>query len=447
MKARTLSVAVLALTIAAGATAQSTPPVHYETFTLENGLQFIIHEDHSVPVAHIEVWYDVGSAHEPPGRSGFAHLFEHMMFQRTENLQQGDFDQYINNAGGTLNGTTDKDRTAYFETVPANQVNMALWLEADRMRNLVVEEENFAREREVVKEERRLRVDNAPYGKAMWDVLDTLPIEYEPYEHSVIGSMEDLDAATGEDAREFYRRFYVPNNAAIVVAGDVTVEQVRALAEEFFGGIPRGPAIDPLPPVTNVPMAGGPRRVTMEDPLATLPLLAQAYAIPPHSHPDARPLSLLGRILMTGESSRMNQRLVKDERAALQIGGGAGSGLGPGTFTVFALPNQGVEVARLESLIQEELERVTREGVTERELQKAKNQTRAGMIMGRQRVSSKASELHHYRTQHGDIGEINHDLGRYMAVTTEDILRVARKYLTPENQSVVIVNPAERGTE
>ena len=431
--------------VAASASAQSAPPIDYETFTLDNGLQFIVHEDHSVPVVHVEVWYDVGSAHEPPGRSGFAHLFEHMMFINTENLEQGEFDSYINRAGGNLNGTTNKDRTNYFETLPSNHVNVALWMEADRMENLVVNEANFQREREVVKEERRLRVDNQPYGQAMM-TLDTLGAVWEPYKHTVIGSMDDLNAATAADAREFYERYYVPNNAAVVVAGDVTVEQVRELAQEHFGDIPRGPEAPELPAVPAVPRTDGERRVVLEDEKATLPLFMSAYAIPPHDHADSRPLALLGQILMTGESSRMNQRLVREERAALQVFGGASAGLGPGSFSVYALPNQGVDVDRIESLVWEELERVREEGVTERELQKAKNQMRANTIMGRQRVASKANSLHHFRYFHGDLSEMATDLDAYLDVTVEDIARVARKYLTPENRTVVIAVPAESST-
>ncbi|HUE76718.1 MAG TPA: pitrilysin family protein, partial [Longimicrobiales bacterium] len=380
------------------------------------------------------------------GRSGFAHLFEHMMFIETENLEKGEFDGFVTGAGGTLNGTTNKDRTSYYETVPSNQLNVALWMEAERMQNLRVTEESFRREREVVKEERRLRVDNQPYGKAIAEVMDTLPIDYEPYEHSVIGSMEDLDAATGDDARDFYERFYVPNNAAIVVAGDATVGQVRELAERFFGHMQRGPDVPPLPPVTNVPRTDGPRDVTMTDPLATLPLLMEAYAVPEHRHPDSRALSLLGSILMAGESSRLFQRLVQEEKVALQVGGGASSGLGPGTLQVFALPNQGVEVARLRDLVREELERVVREGVSERELEKAKNQLRASTIMGRQTVAAKAGQLHHFRVLHGDLDAIGEDLDAYIAVTTADIQQVARRYITPGNRTTMVVEPAEPTT-
>ena len=444
MRSRSYVLGALALAVASAAGGQSTPSIEYETFTLDNGLQFVVHEDHSVPIAHVQVWYDVGSAHEPDGRSGFAHLFEHMMFINTTNLEQGEFDGFINEAGGELNGTTNKDRTMYYETVPSNRVNLALWLEADRMHNLVVNEENFRREREVVKEERRLRVDNQPYGEASM-TMDTLPVDWEPYRHTVIGSMEDLNAATAEDALDFYRRFYVPNNAAIVVAGDVTVEQIRELAERYFAHIPRGPEMADLPPIPSAPRTDGERRVVIDAEKATLPLLQTAYTIPPEAHPDVKPLELLGQILGGGESSRLYQRMVKEEQAAFQVFAGAGSGLGPGTFSVGALPNQGVEVSQLESLIQEELDRVMSEGVTARELQKVKNQRRARAIMSRQSVSSKAGALQRYRYQ-GDISKINTELDEYMAITAEDILRVARKYLVPENRTVVIAQPPRSAT-
>ena len=442
---RAVAAAVSSLALAASAGAQSTPPIDYETFTLDNGLQFIVHEDHSVPIVHVEVWYDVGSAHEPPGRSGFAHLFEHMMFINTDNLEQGQFDALINRAGGDLNGTTNKDRTNYYETVPSNHLNVALWLEADRMQNLVVNEENFQREREVVKEERRMRVDNQPYG-ASFMTIDTLSVDWEPYRHTVIGSMDDLNAGTAEDAREFYERFYVPNNATVAVAGDVTVEQVRELAERFFGDIPRGPEIEDLPPVPPVPRTDGERRVRLEDEKATLPLYMSAYTIPAADHADAPALSLLGAILMGGESSRMHQRLVKEERAALQVAGGSSPGLmGPGTFMTYAIPNQGVDLDRIEALIQEELDRIRAEGVTAQELQKAKNQTRAQMIMSRQAVQSIAGQLQRYRRT-GDISAINTEIDQYMQVTPEDIVRVARKYVTPQNRTVVVTVPAGAGT-
>jgi len=443
MRIRSIGVATLALGIAApGAAAPQAPPITFEEFTLDNGLRVIVHEDHSTPIVAVNVWYDVGSAHEAPGRSGFAHLFEHMLFQETENLDKGEVMRLIPAAGGDFNGTTNTDRTNYFEILPSNRLNLAFWTHRERMAKLQVTEENFHREREVVKEERRLRYENSPYGEAFL-VLDTLSNDWAPYDHPVIGSMEDLDAATVDDVRAFYRRYYVPNNATIVVAGDVTVEQVRALAEQYFGDIPRGPEMEPLPAPTPTPRTDGERRLTVEDRLATLPLVAVSYNIPPHDHADTYALQLLSSIFSDGESSRLHRRLVKEEKAALQAGSFLNSRMGPGSIMFFLLPNQGVPTERLEALAYEEIEKLQREGVSERELQKAKNQIRSAQIMGRQRVYSKSESLQHFRRYHGDPAEINRDLDRYMAVTVDEIREMARKYLTPQNRTVVTVVPRQ----
>jgi len=425
---------------------QEVPPIEIETFSLDNGLKVIVHEDHSTPIVAVNIWYDVGSAHEEEGRSGFAHLFEHMLFQETENLEPGEFKKHILEAGGTYNGTTNEDRTAYFETVPANRLNMALWLEAERMARLRVTPENFDREREVVKEERRLRIDNQPYGEAIL-TLDTLVADWPPYNHTVIGSMADLNAATADDVLEFYKRYYVPNNAALVISGDVTVEQARELVEEYFGGIPRGPAMEQLPEIPATPRSDGERRVVLEDDLANTPLYLAAFNIPPHGDPDSYALQLLSSIFSQGESSRLNQRLVRDEKAALTVISQLDSRVGPGSFFMGALPNQGVEIERIEALINEEVDKLQNEGVQAKELQKAKNQLRANQIEGRQTVFSKSMELQHYRLYHGDAAEINTDLDRYMAVTIDDIRRVARTYLVPNNRTVVIAVPAGEMSE
>jgi len=431
--------------VSAPAAAQRTaaPRVPFDTFTLANGLRVIVHEDRSTPIVAVNVWYDVGSAHEPPGRSGFAHLFEHMLFQETENLEKGEFDRLLDEAGGQNNGTTNQDRTAYFEWLPSNRVNLALWLEAERMARLRVTPENFAREREVVKEERRLRVDNQPYGVAFL-TLDTLASHWPPYRHTVIGSMDDLNAATADDVLDFYRRYYVPNNATVVVAGAVSTAQVRALAEEYFGAIPRGPEKPPLPPIPPTPRTDGERRATLEDRLANTPLFLAAFNIPPHRHPDTRALDLLAAILSRGQSSRLFQRLVKDERAALNVFVYLDSRVGPGLLVVQAIPNQGVELARIEALVWEELEKVKTGGVTARELEKAKNQIRASQILGRQTVFGKSQAFHHYRLYHGATAEIDTDLDHYAAVTAEEIQRVARTYLVPANRTVLHVRPAPR---
>ncbi|HEY8468358.1 MAG TPA: pitrilysin family protein [Longimicrobiales bacterium] len=442
---RSMIAAGLALGLVAGnAAAQGVPPIEFSEFTLPNGLRVIVHEDHSTPLVAVNVWYDVGAAHEEPGRSGFAHLFEHMLFQETENLEAGEILRLIPAAGGTFNGTTNSDRTNYFEILPANRLNLALWTHRERMAKLRVNAENFAREREVVKEERRRSYENAPYAEAVAVTLDTLLNDWPPYDHPVIGSMADLDAATVDDVRAFYERYYVPNNATMVIAGDVTVGEVRKLVEQYFGDIPRGPEMPPLPTPTPTPRTDGERRITVEDKLATLPLIAMGFNIPPHDHPDTYALQLLSSIFSQGESSRLHQRLVKEERAALQVVSFLNSRQGPGSFLFYALPNQGVGLERLEALIAEEIEKLTRDGVTERELQKAKNQLRADQIMGRQTVFAKTEALQHYRRYHGDPAEVNRDLDRYMAVTADDIRAVARKYLTEANRTVMTVVPQQR---
>lgn len=443
MLKRTLGAAALALLVPAGAAyaQQAVPPIEYETFTLSNGLRFIVHEDHSTPIVAVNVWYDVGSANEPDGRSGFAHLFEHMLFQETENLEKGAIMELIPAAGGEFNGSTNTDRTNYFEILPSNRLNLAFFIHAEQMARLRVTDENFHREREVVKEERRMRVENQPYGTVLYETLDTLMQDWKPYKHSVIGSMADLDAATTEDVQSFYREYYVPNNATIAVAGDVTVAEVRKLAEEYFGWIPRGPEIAPLPPPTPTPRTDGERRRVVEDKLATLPLVVLAYNIPPHDHEDTYALQLLASIFSTGESSRLNQRLVKDEKAALMVQSGLNSRLGPGSFLFYSLPNQGVEPSRLEALIEEEVEKLKTEGVSERELQKAKNQFRMGQIRLRQTAYGISEALQHNRRYHADPGAINTDLERYMAVTVDDIRAAARKYLVPANRTAITVVP------
>ncbi len=425
------------------AAAQTAPPIKYETFTLDNGLRFIVHEDHSTPIVAVDVWYDVGSANEAPGRSGFAHLFEHMLFQETENLPKGAFDTYLEEAGAQLNGTTNQDRTMYYEIVPSNRVNLALWLEAERMARLKVTKENFEREREVVKEERRMRIDNAPYGNGFL-MLDTLHTDYKPYRHTVIGTMDDLNAATVQDVIDFYRQYYVPNNATIVLAGDITVEQARKFAQEYFADIKTGNRIAELPAPPPVPRTDGERRQVLEDKLASVPLIFSAYNVPPHNDNDIYALQLLGAVLGQGESSRIFQRLVKQEKAATFAGAGLASRARGGYMSFQAQPVQGVDVAKVESLLWEEVEKVKQQGITAEELNKAKRQLIAGQIMGRQMVLSKAEALQHARFMHGDIASINTDLDKTNAVTLDDVKRVANKYLVTPNRTVVTVVPAAK---
>ena len=447
---RTLLIAAWALAgIPAAGAAQAVtqvPPIPIDTFTLANGLHVVVSPDPSTPVVAVNMWYNVGSAHEEEGRSGFAHLFEHMLFEETENLEDGEMDRLVSQAGGVYNGTTNTDRTAYYEVLPSNRVNLAFWLHAERMGRLVVSAANFENQREVVKEERRMRVDNQPYVSAQL-TQDTLSQDYEPYRHTVIGSMEDLDAAQVEDVQAFYRVHYVPNNAVLTVAGDVTVDQVRELAEEYFGDIPRGPDPEPLPPPPSLPRTDGERRAEVSDPLAQLPLVWMTYGIPPASHPDQDALSVLAQIFSTGESSRLHRRLVNEEEAALAFIANADRRVGPGGMIFGALPNQGVAIETLEGLIQEEIARLQDGGVTERELAKAKNQLRAQAVGARSTVQSKAELLQSFQLFYGSAFEANRALDRLEAVTADDVVRVARTYLVPENRTVVIARPARPAGE
>ncbi len=434
--------------IAPAASAQSIeiPPIPIDTFTLDNGLYVIVSPDHSTPLVSVQVWYDVGSAHEAEGRSGFAHLFEHMLFEETEHLADDEISQLVQQAGGNYNGTTNTDRTAYYENLPSNRVNLSFWLHAERMARLVVSEENFERQREVVKEERRLRVDNQPYQNAGL-TLDTLMTDYLPYRHTIIGSMADLDAATLEDVRSFYRQHYVPNNATLTVVGDVTTAQIRALAEEYFGDIPRGATPTPLPPASATPRTDGERRAEVPDPLAQLPLMWMAWNTPPANHPDQDALQILAQILSTGESSRLYRRLVNQEQAALAFIAQPDTRLGPGSFRMGALPNQGVELSRLEGLIEEEIQKVIQDGVTDREIEKALNQQRAGAIASRLTAQGKAQMLQSYRLFYGSPFEVNRDIERMEAVTADEVRRVARTYLVTENRTVVIAVPSRPAGE
>jgi zinc protease len=444
MKTNLLMALAAAALLPASAVAQRTaPPTQFQTFTLANGLRFIVHEDHSTPIVAVDVWYDVGSANEAVRRSGFAHLFEHMLFQETENLPKGAFDTYLEEAGGQLNGTTNQDRTMYYEIVPSNRVNLALWLEAERMARLKVTDENFKREREVVKEERRMRIDNAPYGNGFL-MLDTLHTDYKPYRHTVIGTMDDLNAATAADVISFYKQYYVPNNATIVLAGDITVDQAKKFANEYFADIKTGQRVTPLPAPPAVPRTDGERRQTVEDKLASVPLVFGAYNVPPHEDNDVYALSLLAGVLGRGESSRLFQRLVKQEKAATFASSSLASNRMGGYMAFQAQPVQGVDPARVEQLLWEEVDKIKAQGVSAEELNKAKRQFIAGQIMSRQMVLSKAEAIQHARFMHNDIESVNTDLDKYNAVTLDDIKRVAAKYLVPANRTVVTVVPAQK---
>src|SRR5947207_7504510 len=339
--------------------------IPYEAFTLPNGLRVLYSEDHSTPIVSVDVWYNTGSRNERPGRSGFAHLFEHMMFEGSAHVKKGEQFQLISRAGGSENGSTAEDRTNYYETVPSNRLNLALWLEADRMRSLAITDENFHNQRETVKEERRLRVDNQPYAPAFIDGM-TWPFDSAScfaYAHTVIGSIDDLNAAQLSDVRAFFDTYYAPNNATLVVVGDVRPLELRRFVNQYFSEIPRHPDPSPVSCTSRLAPATARREVT--DAHANLPAVVHIYRVPPHADPDTPALELLNVILGEGESSRLNVAVVRRDKAALGTQVAVNpfdSRRGPGVLVVLAIANQGVAPLKLDTMVRAQLDNMRTPG-------------------------------------------------------------------------------------
>ncbi len=427
--------------------AQDPEPVHVESFTLPNGLRVHLVEDHSAQVVAVNVWYDVGSRNERIGRTGFAHLFEHMMFQGSANVGKMEHGQRIERAGGTYNGSTQPDRTDYYNVVPSNRLNLALWLEADRMRSLRITAENLANQQEAVKEERRMRFDNQPYFGAL---VDSVPLVFGQehcfaYAHSIIGSMPDLEAATVEDVQGFFDVYYAPNNATLVIVGDVDPLQARRLVSDYFGGIPRGRI---PPPVSCEPSAStvGEAIKRVADANATLPAVFTVYRTVPPSHADYPALELLSTILGAGESSRLNRTLVRDSKvavAAQALYNPFGPMRGTGLFGALAIANQGVDVDTLHTKLVQQL-LASASSITEEELTKAKNAWRSQTIFGRQQALTVSEAVHYAAMYLGSPLAVNSDAARYNRVTVADVGRVARTYLRAENSLTILMIPEGR---
>ena len=417
--------------------------IAFEQFTLPNGLHVIYSADHSDPIVTVDVWYEVGSRNERPGRSGFAHLFEHMMFQGSAHVKKAEHGQLIERAGGTWDGSTAEDRTNYYETLPSNRLNVALWLEADRMRSLAITEQNFENQRQTVKEERRLRIDNQPYQAAFTDGL-TLPFDSTscfPYAHSISGSMSDLDSAKIQDVQAFFDTYYAPNNATLVVVGDFAPGELRRLVNLYFAAVPSHAGAE-APRCDAAASGKGPIRREVHDARANLDALLRIYRVPEHRSADTPALEILNVIVGQGESSRLNVAVVRREKAAVAAGSlldPSGSRNGAGIWVAYGIVNQGVGADRMDSIIGLQLDTIRTNGVTPDELEKAKNLLRAGFIANRETTFGKAEELHHYRTFHNSIDEINTDLDRILAVTSDDVKRVANTYLAPGNLTLLIV--------
>ncbi len=418
--------------------AATTPKIQFTDTRLENGLRVIISEDHTAPVFSIAVSYNVGSRDERKGRTGFAHLFEHMMFKGSENVGPGEHFMLVFNNGGNMNGTTNKDRTLYFETLPSNQLDLGIFLEADRMRSLAITKENLDNQRNAVQEERRLGVDNQPYGKT-FEAVDELAYENFAYEHSVIGSMTDLSAATVEDVASFFKTYYAPNNAVLSIVGDVdaktTIEKVRKAFEPI-------PAQAPPPKVDMTePAQTAERRLTLDDALARLPRLDIAYHRPDSASPDDDALSVLATVLSSGRSSRFYQAIVREKQLAPNVGASSGGARGPGLFRVSGAAAPGKTLDALEAAIDEEIEKVKNGPIADWEIEKARNNAKRSFVGSLTSTLSRANLLGEYALFYDDPGRINTRIDRLAKVTAADVQRVARQYLTPENRTVVLTWP------
>jgi len=422
------------------ATAPSAPikKILFTDTKLKNGLRVIISEDHTAPVIAVAVNYNVGSRDERKGRTGFAHLFEHMMFKGSENVGALEHPHLIFANGGSMNGTTNKDRTLYFEILPANQLDLALFLEADRMRSLEITKANLDNQRNAVQEERRLGVDNQPYGKT-FEVRDELAYENFAYEHSVIGSMEDLSAATVEDVASFFKTYYAPNNAVLSIVGDVDPKVTLEKARKYFESIPS----QPPPPKVDMtePEQKEERRTTLEDGLARLPRLDMLYKIPPSSHADHDALRILSTVLSSGRASRFFESIVRDKQLSTGVSAFPAESRGPGLFIIVGTVPPGKAVADLEAAIESEIERVKTGPIQAWEMEKARNNARSQLVNSLGSALGRAITLGGDALAYDDPNRINSTADRAAKVTPDDVQRVAKQYLVKTGRTVVITVP------
>jgi zinc protease len=434
------SPAIAQATAAATAGAlQVTPPMlAIQQHELANGLKVLFYEDHSVPVLNLQIIYHVGSKNEPPGRSGFAHLFEHIMFKGSENVDSEEHKVYVESIGGAYNAGTDFDTTTYWETIPSNYLERFLWLEADRMRALNVNQENFVSERDVVKEEKQLRYDTPPFGRLLEYMLSNT-YKVHPYKVPAIGKVEDLNAAKLEDVQAFHSRFYVPNNATMIISGDFNPAQAMQWIEKYFGPVPKGQPISR--DIPQEPAQNGERRATVYDNHTPLPLAMITFHIPKAGDPDNYALEVAGNILSQGESSRIYRDMVYEKQMALAAGGQSLVLEDPGVFFFYAILQAGHTAEEGEKALLDQVQQLQAQPVSEEELEKAKNQIISGLVFGRETVQQKADAIGYAAVILGDLSMVNQQLPLYQKVTAADVQRVAQKYFRPDNRTVVYMLP------
>jgi zinc protease len=430
-------VALLALDPALRAATRPTR-LDYTMTTLSNGMKVVFLEDHSTPIVHTEVWYHVGSKNEKPGRTGFAHLFEHMMFKGSKNVEPEGHPSWISSIGGQSNAYTTEDATVFWQTTPAQYLPLVLWLEADRLASLRINEDVFKAEREVVKEERRMRIDNQPYGRLNELIYDQA-FTVHPYKHPTIGSMRDLEAASVADVRDFFHTYYVPGNATVVIVGDFETREAQELVTRYLGRVPKSDR--PVPrDIPKEPPQTRERRVTLEENWP-LPAVVVAHHITYDGDPDSYPLHIASKVLSDGQSSRIYRKLVYEKQLALAAFGGGNIIEDPNLFYAVAIVQPGHTPEETVDALIAELDRLRNEPISPAELQQAKNQFARDYIFGRESNKDKASQLGHAAVIHNDIKTADGEFDIFMNITQADVQRVARKYFTPENRLVMTIMP------
>ena len=408
--------------------------IEFKEFDLKNGLHVILHEDHSTPIVAVTVMYHVGSKNEVVGRTGMAHFFEHLLFEGSDYIGRGQYAKYVENAGGALNANTSQDRTFYYDLLPSNQLELGLWLESERMLHAKVEITGIETQREVVKEEKRQRVDNQPYGNLFSETLDHA-FDVHPYSWAPIGSMDDLNAAQEQDFKDFYKTYYVPNNAVLSIAGDMDIAQAKQLVEKYFAGIPSGTMY--LPKVkAEEPMYKGEVRDTIPG-KDQLPMVVKAYHIPAQGTPDYYAVDMLNQVLSQGQSSRLNKSLVDQQELALFCGAFTYNTEPPGLTLAYGLANMGVDPKQLEDGMNAEFERMKTELISDQEFKKLRNQIENDFVSRNSNVAGIAESLANYHMYFGDANLINTEIERYLKVTKEDVMNAAKKYYTPNNGVVL----------
>ncbi len=417
---------------------EATKPISFKKFTLDNGLKVILHQDRSTPIAAVSVTYHVGSKNEKPNRTGFAHFFEHLMFEGSENIEPGKFFEYVQNAGGQNNAYTTFDETVYYEVLPSNQLELGLWLESERMLNAEIDSTGVETQRAVVVEERKQRLENQPYGSIMEESF-ALAFDEHPYQWTPIGHQQYIDKAKIKEFRKFYETYYVPNNAILSIAGDIDMSKTKKLVEQYFGDIPRG-TMDMRKPEVEEPPQKDEKSDTVRDNIQ-LPAVVEAYHIPAQGTEDYYPIKMLTTLLSKGKSSRLQQALVDEEQKAMEVFSYPFFLEDPGLFIFFAIANQGVEVKNLKNSLNKEIKKVKNELISKKEFQKLQNQVEANFYSKNTKVKDIAINLAWYELFLGDANLINTELQKYQQVTRKDLKRVANKYLKLNNRSVLYYLP------